>query len=62
MGDIGVSIWLYIRQEAEAIQKEADSYKEEVVGKSSTSTTGPSSTQKKKRATTARSKRQLQKP
>ncbi|MEO4078961.1 hypothetical protein ABH302_10905 [Acinetobacter pittii] len=62
MGDIGVSIWLYIRQEAETIQKEADSYKEEVVGKSSSSTTGPSSTQKKKRATTARSKPQSPKP
>ncbi|MDA3448025.1 MULTISPECIES: hypothetical protein [unclassified Acinetobacter] len=62
MGDIGVSIWLYIRQEAETIQKEADSYKGEVVGKSSSSTTGPSSTQKKKRATTARSKPQSPKP
>lgn len=62
MGDIGVSIWLYTRQEAETIQKEADSYKEEVVGKSSSSTTGPSSTQKKKRATTARSKPQSPKP
>lgn len=62
MGDIGVSIWLYIRQEAETIQKEVDSYKGEVVGKSSSSTTGPSSTQKKKRATTARSKPQSPKP
>ncbi len=58
MGDIGVSIWLYIRQEAETIQKEADAYKDEVVGKSSSSTTGQSSTQNKKRATTTRSKRQ----
>lgn len=62
MGDIGVSIWLYVRQEAENIQKEADSYKDEVVGKSSNSTTGQSSTQKKKRTTTARSKPQLPKP
>ncbi|OTU33964.1 hypothetical protein [Acinetobacter pittii] len=62
MGDIGVSIWLYIRQEAETIQKEADSYKDEVMGKSSSSTTGQSSTQNKKRATTTRSKRQSPKP
>ncbi|MCU4575056.1 hypothetical protein [Acinetobacter nosocomialis] len=62
MGDIGISIWLYVKQEAEDIQKEADSYKDEVVGKSSNSTTGPSSTQKKKRTTTARNKRQSPKP
>ncbi|BBU19157.1 hypothetical protein BE1S18E01_26850 [Acinetobacter sp. BEC1-S18-ESBL-01] len=62
MGDIGVAVWLYIRQEAENIQNEADFYKDEVVGKSSSSTTGPSSTQKKKRTTTARNKRQSPKP
>lgn len=62
MGDIGVSIWLYVRQEAEKIQIEKDFYKDEVVGKPSNSTTGPSSTQKKKRATTARSKPQSPKP
>lgn len=61
-GDIGVQIWLFILKEAESLQKEADSYKDEVVGKSSNSTTGPSSTQKKKRATTARSKPQSPKP
>ncbi|EMI8631284.1 hypothetical protein RG523_002421 [Acinetobacter baumannii] len=62
LGDLGVAIWLFVRQEAENIQKEADAYKDEVVGKSLTSTTGPSSTQKKKRATTTRNKQQLQKP
>lgn len=62
MGDIGVAVWLYIRQEAENIQNEADFYKDEVVGKSSSSTTGPSSAQKKKRTTTARNKRQSPKP
>lgn len=62
MGDIGISIWLYVKQEAEDIQKEADSYKDEVVGKSSNSTTGASSTQKKKRATTTRSRQRSQKP
>ncbi|HCA5293727.1 hypothetical protein EA709_14950 [Acinetobacter baumannii] len=62
MGDIGISIWLYVKQEAEDIQKEADAYKDDVVGKSSNSTTGASSTQKKKRATTTRSKQRSQKP
>ncbi|WP_151819436.1 hypothetical protein [Acinetobacter seifertii] len=61
-GDLGVQIWLFVLKEAEKIQKEADSYKDEVVGKSSSSTTGPSSTQKKKRTTTARNKRQSPKP
>lgn len=62
MGDIGISIWLYIKQEAEDIQKEADAFRNEVVGKSQTSTTGASSTQKKKQATTTRSRQQSQKP
>lgn len=62
MGDIGISIWLYIKQEAEDIQKEADAFRNEVVGKSSNSTTGASSTQKKKRATTTRSRQRSQKP
>ncbi|KCX50940.1 hypothetical protein J541_4454 [Acinetobacter pittii] len=57
-----MAIWLFVRQEAENIQKEADAYKDEVVGKSLTSTTGPSSAQKKKRTTTARNKRQSPKP
>ncbi|MCT9272449.1 DUF2280 domain-containing protein [Acinetobacter baumannii] len=62
MGDIGISIWLYVKQEAEDIQKEADAFRNEVVGKSQPSTTGASSTQKKKRATTTRSKQRSQKP
>lgn len=62
MGDIGISIWLYVKQEAEDIQKEADAYKDDVVGKSSNSTIGASSTQKKKRATTTRSRQRSQKP
>ncbi|MFX9233003.1 hypothetical protein ABTN65_05780 [Acinetobacter baumannii] len=62
LGDLGIAIWLFVRQEAENIQKEADSYKDEVVGKSSSSTTGQSSTQSKKRVTTTRSKRQSPKP
>ena len=30
LGDLGVAIWLFVRQEAENIQK-ADAYKDEVV-------------------------------
>lgn len=62
MGDIGISIWLYPKQEAEDIHKEADSYNDEVVGKSFNSTTGANSTPKKKRATTTRSRQRSQKP
>ncbi|MDH2638209.1 hypothetical protein QDR35_06310 [Acinetobacter baumannii] len=62
MGDIGISIWLYVKQEAEDIQKEADAFRNEVVGKSQPSTTGANSTQKKKRATTTRSRQRSQKP
>ncbi|EPQ5013231.1 hypothetical protein LXD34_003896, partial [Acinetobacter baumannii] len=61
LGDLGIAIWLFVRQEAENIQKEADSYKDEVVGKSSASTSGQSSAQKKKRTTTVKSKAQSQK-
>ncbi|ENX48243.1 hypothetical protein F886_00044 [Acinetobacter sp. NIPH 542] len=43
MGDLGISIWSFIRKESEKMQKEADAYKDEVVGKSQTSTTTPTS-------------------
>ncbi|HIQ36215.1 MAG TPA: hypothetical protein EYH52_16600 [Acinetobacter venetianus] len=62
MGDVGVSIWLFIKSEAEKIQLEADTYKVEVVGKSQPCTSGQSSAQKKKRTTTAKSKTQSQMP
>ncbi|MEQ1137577.1 hypothetical protein [Acinetobacter seifertii] len=62
MGDIGIAIWLYVKQEAEDIQNEADSYREQIVGKLQPSTTGASSTQKKKRATTMRSRQRSPKP
>ncbi|MCE6627763.1 hypothetical protein KSA08_06360 [Acinetobacter pittii] len=61
MGDLGVSIWSFIRTESEKIQAEANQYRDDVVGKSSASTSGQSSVQKKKRATTAKSKAQSQK-
>lgn len=61
MGDLGVSIWSFIRTESEKIQAEANQYRDDVVGKSSASTSGQSSAQKKKRATTAKSKAQSQK-
>lgn len=62
MGDLGVSIWSFIRTESEKIQAEANQYRDDVVGKSSASTSGQSSTQSKKRVTTTRSKRQSPKP
>ncbi|MEV8215726.1 hypothetical protein [Leifsonia sp. NPDC077715] len=61
MGDLGVSIWSFIRTESEKIQAEANKYRDDVVGKSSASTSGQSSAQKKKRTTTAKSKAQSQK-
>ncbi|ENX58157.1 MULTISPECIES: hypothetical protein [Acinetobacter] len=44
MGDVGVSIWLFIKSEAEKIQLEADAYKVEVVGKSQPSINTPVNT------------------
>ncbi|MEG9592763.1 hypothetical protein V6W83_18785, partial [Acinetobacter baumannii] len=49
MGDLGVSLWSFIRTESEKIQAEANQYRDDVVGKSSASTSGQSSAQKKKR-------------
>ncbi|WP_461196799.1 hypothetical protein [Acinetobacter pittii] len=43
MGDLGISIWSFIRKESEKMQKEADAYKDEVVGKSQPSITTPTS-------------------
>lgn len=45
MGDVGVSIWLFIKSEAENIQLEADAYKVDVLGKSQTSTSSQAGTQ-----------------
>lgn len=61
MGDLGVSLWSFIRTESEKIQAEANQYRDDVVGKSSASTSGQSSAQKKKRTTTVKSKAQSQK-
>ncbi|MDM1764604.1 MULTISPECIES: hypothetical protein [unclassified Acinetobacter] len=40
MGDLGWQIWGFVKSEAEKIQKEANQVKEEVLGKSESSTTG----------------------
>ncbi len=45
MGDLGVSIWSFIRTESEKIQAEANKYRDDVVGKSQPSTTTRTSTQ-----------------
>ncbi|NAS06209.1 hypothetical protein GPS47_11500 [Acinetobacter haemolyticus] len=58
MGDLGIAIWLFVKLEAEKMQKEVDDYKNGVLGKSLSSTSGVSSTTKKKRVTTTKSKPQ----
>lgn len=40
MGDIGVVIWAFIKEHADKIQKEADGYKAEIMGKFDSSTDG----------------------
>ncbi|NNP75559.1 hypothetical protein A7P54_03880 [Acinetobacter sp. Ac_3412] len=45
MGDVGLSIWLFVKNEAEQIQTEADAYKVEIVGKSQPSTSSPADMQ-----------------
>lgn len=45
LGDIGTSIWLFVKTEAEKIQKDADQLKDETVGKSLNSTDTATSTQ-----------------
>lgn len=58
--DIGPIIWAFVNSESERIQKEADLYRDEVVGKSSSSINGASSDQKKKRTTTVKNKQPSQ--
>ncbi|MCE6007571.1 hypothetical protein [Acinetobacter soli] len=41
LGDLGISIWSFIRKESEKIQKEANQYRDDVVGKSQPSTPTP---------------------
>ncbi|MFG4155344.1 hypothetical protein ACF0BB_19665, partial [Acinetobacter baumannii] len=38
LGDIGISIWLFIKEQAQKIQEEADQDKALILGKSSSST------------------------
>ncbi|MBK0410104.1 hypothetical protein JEO87_06215 [Acinetobacter pittii] len=54
MGDLGVSIWSFIRTESEKIQAEANKYRDDVVGKSQPST--PTRTSTRGSRTTKRSK------
>lgn len=42
MGDIGVVIWAFIKDHADQIQRDADGYKTEIMGKSDSSTDGQS--------------------
>jgi hypothetical protein len=47
LGDIGLAIYSFIKKESEKLQKEADGFRDEVVGKSQSSTTTRKSTRAK---------------
>lgn len=57
MGDLGISIWSFIRKESEKMQKEADAYKDEVVGKSQPSTTTPTNSRASRTTKKSKEKR-----
>lgn len=54
-GDIGPIIWLFVKSNAEEIQREADGIKDEVLGKSENSTSGQKSVAKSKPRATRKS-------
>ena len=54
MGDIGVAIWAFVKAQADQIQAEANSYRDEVLGKSEDSTNTSNSPAKKKQASTTK--------
>lgn len=58
MGDIGVAIWAFVKAQADQIQAEANSYRDEVLGKLQNSTNTSSLPAKKKRASTTKSNEQ----
>ena len=58
MGDIGVAIWAFVKAQSDQIQAEANSYRDEVLGKSENSTNTSNSPVKKKRASTTKSSEQ----
>ena len=58
MGDIGVAIWVFVKAQADQIQAEANSYRDEVLGKSKNSTNTSNSPVKKKRASTTKNNAQ----
>lgn len=55
-GDIGPVIWLFVKTNAEEIQREADEVKAETLGKSENSTSGQKSAAKSKPAATRKSR------
>lgn len=55
-GDIGPVIWLFVKTNAEQIQREADEVKAETLGKSGNSTNGQKSVAKSKPAATRKSR------
>ncbi|TDH87300.1 hypothetical protein DWA19_16745, partial [Acinetobacter baumannii] len=49
LGDIGISIWLFIKEQAQKIQEEADQDKALILGKSSSSTNTKKRMRRKRR-------------
>ncbi|MCW8540112.1 hypothetical protein OQH49_18210, partial [Acinetobacter baumannii] len=49
LGDIGISIWLFIKEQAQKIQEEADKDKALILGKSSSSTNTKKRMRRKRR-------------
>ena len=58
MGDIGVAIWAFVKAQSDQIQAEANSYRDEVLGKSENSTNTSNSPVKKKQASTTKNNAQ----
>lgn len=49
LGDIGISIWYFVKEQAQKIQEEADKDKALILGKSSSSTNTKKTTRRKRR-------------
>lgn len=59
MGDLGVSLWSFIRTESEKIQSDANQYRDDVVGKSQPSTPSRASTQGSRTTKKSKEKRSV---
>ncbi|HAV4098881.1 TPA: hypothetical protein JIN69_003610, partial [Acinetobacter baumannii] len=55
LGDIGISIWLFIKEQAQKIQEEADKDKALILGKSSSSISTKRPMRRKRRTKSSKS-------